>query len=363
MDEHYYAMIMAGGGGTRLWPLSRRDRPKQVLPLVDERTMFQIAVERLDTVFPPERILVVTGRDQVDELQAQAPQIPTENFILEPMGRDSGPAAGLGTLHAAHRDPDAVVAMLPSDHYIADVDKFRRALVAAGNLAAKGHIVTLGISPSFPATGFGYIERGELLGEEDGFQYYRSLRFTEKPDLEKATGFLMSGRFSWNSGMMFWRAERALDEFRRQRPKMGEAFDALANLIGKPGYWPLLEELWPKMPRLSVDFAIMEGARDVVVIPVDIGWSDVGSWQALYELLAQEQDENGNITRGNMPRYVQEDTTGTLVMSDRFVVTIGVRDLVIVDTDDVLMVCHRDRAQDVRTIIERLRQMGQVEYL
>jgi mannose-1-phosphate guanylyltransferase len=187
--NHFYALIMAGGGGTRLWPLSRKTRPKQMLPLVEERTMFQIAVERLDPLLPPEKIIVVTGRDHVEQLKSSVPQVPSENFIVEPFGRDSGPAAGLGIMHIQHRDPSATIAVLAADHHIADTPKFQRVLAASAGLAEQGYIVTLGVSPSFPSTGFGYIKRGAPLVEGDKFQDYHSAGYTEKPDAETAVQF------------------------------------------------------------------------------------------------------------------------------------------------------------------------------
>lgn len=360
--DHFYALIMAGGSGTRLWPLSRKARPKQVLPLVEDKSMFQIAVERLDPLLPPERVFVVAGSPLSEQLRAAAPQIPAENFIVEPSARNSGPAVGLGAIHIRQRDPDAVIAVLASDHHIAEKARFRAVLDAGASLARQGQIVTLGISASFPSTGFGYIRRGQPLGQAGEFQAYTAEQFTEKPDIETAIQFVTSGDYSWNSGMFIWTAERVMDEFRRQQPPMAEGLEAIAASIGTDAYAATLERHWPSTPKLSIDYAVMEHAQNVAVIPVDIGWSDVGSWASLYEVLAG--DLEGNIQHGERDEdSLRIDTRNTLVVSDRMVVTIGVSDLIIVDTDDALLVCHRDRSQDVREVVEHLRAAGHEAYL
>jgi mannose-1-phosphate guanylyltransferase len=349
--NHFYALIMAGGGGTRLWPLSRRDRPKQVLPLTEERTLFQVTVERLNGLFTPEQIYVVTNADLAVALRENTPQIPAENFILEPSARDSGPAAGLGTYHIFQKDPEAVIAVLSADHHIAQEERFLGALRCAYDMALKGQIVTLGIQPSFAATGFGYIQRGEILESCGEFTAYRSRRFTEKPTAATAQVFLESGMYSWNAGMFIWTARRALDEFHKQQPEMYEVIQQAYHDAAA----------WNAIKKLSLDYAIMEGAEDVAILPVDIGWSDVGTWATLFEVLAR--DEHGNATRSKTDGHIQIDTHGSLIVSDRMVVTIGIQDIVIVDTDDVILVCHRDRAQDVRDVVEKLKQTGQYHRL
>ncbi|MBN1679695.1 MAG: mannose-1-phosphate guanylyltransferase [Anaerolineae bacterium] len=357
--DNFYALIMAGGGGTRLWPLSRKSRPKQMLPLVEERSMFQMSVERLD--IPPERIFIVTGREHVEMLHEDVPEIPIENYIVEPFGRDSGPAAGLGIIHIQQRDPEAVVAILGSDHYIADTVKFNRTLVAAHNLATRGHIVTLGVSPSYPSTGFGYIKRGEQLDVVEGFQCYHSAGFTEKPDGDTAIHFLTTGLYSWNSGMFICKANQVLNEFARQQPAMYAQFEMIAHAIGHAEYDDTLGRVWSTMKKISLDYAVMECADNMVVIPVDMGWSDVGSWSSLGEVLAADLD--GNVSQSHGSAHIKIDTKQTLIVSDRMVVTIGIEEIVIVDTDDVLLVCHRDRSQDVRQVVARLKDAGDDTYL
>jgi mannose-1-phosphate guanylyltransferase len=357
----YYALVLAGGDGTRLWPLSRRNRPKQLLPLVGSRTMFQMSLQRLAPLFAPEQVVVVTARAYVDELRAQAPQVPAENFIAEPVGRDTGPAAGLGTLYIYGRDREAIVAVLTSDHHIGEPERFLQVLKAAYKLAERDYIVTLGVAPSFPSSGYAYLKRGDLLDEVDGFACYQAAGFCEKPDPLTAAKFLVSGEYSWNSGMLIWRADLALKEFRRQQPALGEVFDRVESALGGPQHDVVMSRWWPAVARASIDQAIMEGANNMVVMPVDIGWSDVGSWNTLYAVL--KPDENENVRPSSFPLSVQIGARGTFVMSERMVVIIGVEDLVIVDTEDVLLVCRRDQSEDVRQVVEMLKEWGQENYL
>lgn len=350
----YYAVIMAGGTGTRLWPLSRENSPKQALKLVGERTMFQYAVERIAPIYPYERILVVTRGDHAAELMEQAPELPAENYILEPEGRGTAAAIGLAAIHLAHRDPEARMAVLTADHYIADTERFCRVLAAAERPAAEGSMVTLGIQPSAPSTGFGYIKQGAELGEQDGFACYAVERFTEKPDEETARRMVASGEYSWNSGMFIWRAARILEEIERQMPAFFARLKAVRDALGTPDYETVLGREWPRVAKQSIDYGVMEGARQVVVIPVEIGWTDVGSWASLLELL--EPDAENNVMIGP---HLNIDTQDTFVFGEkRMIATIGVRDLMIIDTVDALLVCAREREQDVKALVERLKGEG-----
>ncbi|MEP7287258.1 MAG: mannose-1-phosphate guanylyltransferase [Chloroflexota bacterium] len=353
--DHFYALIMAGGGGTRLWPLSRQDRPKQVLSLTEERTMFQVTVDRLHDLFTPEQIYVVSGSAMAAAMREIAPQIPAENFIVEPSAKDSGPAAALGTQRIAQRDPEAVIAVLSADHHIAQEARFTKALRCAYDSALTGHIVTLGIQPDFPSTGFGYIQRGDSIGTCDEFTIYESRRFTEKPDEATAKTFIDSGLYSWNAGMFIWQAKQALAEFERQQP---EIHTLLGQIAAQPDQ---IDTLWAQMKKISLDFAIMEGAKKIAIIPVDIGWSDVGSWASLFDVLTR--DEHGNALRSKIDGHIQIDTHQTLIVSERMVVTIGLDNLVIVDTGDVILVSHKDRANEVREVIQRLKDRGQSTHL
>lgn len=359
--EHYYALIMAGGGGTRLWPMSRQDTPKQLLPLVEDASMFATSVERLSPLFTPDQIYVVTGRKYLNALRAHAPQIPERNFIIEPYGRESGPAAALGVTVIHERDPQATVAILTADHHITKKDAFRDVLKAAYGLADLGYIATLGISPSYPATGFGYIRQGELIRSIEGYDCFVALGFTEKPNAVTATSFLASGEYTWNSGMFIWKAAQALDEFKRQQPKMYEQFLALSPTVDTPDYEHKLEEIWENVEKISLDYAVMEGAEKMAVIPADFGWNDVGSWSSMYDVL--KLDKAGNGIKGSQPERVLLDTKNTLVYSDKLVVTIGVEDLIVIETEDSLLICHKDRTQDVKEVVNHLLRTKNYKYL
>lgn len=348
----YFALIMAGGGGTRLWPLSRHSRPKQALALVGERTMFEHAVDRLAPVFQPGEVFVVTAVEQVEPLMLQAAELPGENFIVEPMGRGTAPAIGLGAIHMRRRDAHASMAVLTADHFIRDVPQFQKALTAAARVAESGHLVTLGITPSFPSTAYGYIRQGEQLDTVDGLAVFRAERFTEKPSPETAYQMAASGDYSWNSGMFIWQVESIIAEFARQMPEFYAQLTEVESALSTPGYESVLQRVWSQVTPQTIDYGVMEGAEDVVVIPVDIGWSDVGNWSSMRDILPADAD--GNVVVGE---HLGIDTHDTIVFGGgRLVATIGLEDVIIVDTDDALLVCPREREQDVRELVQRLRE-------
>jgi mannose-1-phosphate guanylyltransferase len=345
---------MAGGTGTRLWPLSRRNYPKQALKLVGERTMFQYAVERIRTIFPPERIRVVTLAKHAPILMEQVPELPAENFILEPEGRGTAPAIGLAAIHISDRDPDACMVILTADHFITKTQYFCDVLTTAEKIA-DGRLVTIGIQPSNASTGFGYIHQGSLAGELNGFPFFAVERFTEKPDPDSARKMVDSGEYSWNSGMFVWQVGRILNEFQRQMPEFHAQLMEVKAALGTLDYLPTIERVWPRVRKETIDYGVMEGASDVVVMPVDIGWTDIGSWGSLFDLLPADADDNVFVGP-----HIGIDAKNTLIFGDkRLVAVMGVHDLVIVDTQDVLMVCSREREQDVKALVEYLKQTHQ----
>ena len=362
--EHTYAVIMAGGGGTRLWPVSRKERPKQLLPLIGQETLFQSTVQRLENLFPPERILVVTVEDQAREMLQQAPSIPEENYILEPAPRGTASVVGLAAAILQKRDPEARMAILPSDHFIRNRDLFHYLLRAAFEVAENGYLVTLGITPTHPSTAYGYIQQGQPLSGGYKYPAYEVKSFKEKPDEETAQKLLRSGDHSWNSGMFIWRADVILKEINKQMPALDTALKEIGAAWGTARQDAVLKDRWHDLKVKTVDYGIMEKAEHVAVLPAGgLGWSDVGSWESLFEVLLP--DMNGNIAMNNNSHLAHE-TNNTLVYgsnSERLIVTIGVDDMIIVDTDDILLVCKSDQSQSVRDIVEHLKKHRQEKYL
>ncbi len=362
--DHTYAVIMAGGGGTRLWPLSRRNKPKQMLPLLEQHhTLFQTTVKRLDGLLTPDRIYVVTVAEQADSLREQSPEIPAENFLLEPVPRGTASVVGLAAQVLRERDPEAVMAVLAADHFIRNRDLFHLLIRVAVDVAEKGYLVTLGITPTYAATGYGYIQRGEAIPERVIYPVYRVSKFKEKPSEAQAREMLSTGDHSWNSGMFVWRADSILEEIGRQLPKLKSTLEEIAAASTSARREEILQRVWLDLETVTVDYGVMENADRVAVLPAGgLEWSDVGSWDSLFDVLLP--DKNGNIVfAGN---HIGEDTHHSLVYgnnSERLVVTIGVDDLIVVDTGDVLLVCHKDHAQKVRNVVENLKNSKREKYI
>jgi mannose-1-phosphate guanylyltransferase len=364
MMEHTYAVIMAGGGGTRLWPLSRKDRPKQLLPLLAEETLFQSTVRRLENLFPPERILVVTVEEQASLMREQSPEIPEENYLIEPAPRGTASVVGLAAAVLQKRDPRAVMAILPADHFIRNRDLFHYLLRAAFDVAKSGYLVTLGITPLYPSTAYGYIQQGEPLPGEFKYPTYAVKSFKEKPDEKTAQQLLRRGDHSWNSGMFIWKAEKILAEIKRQMPQLSAALEQISAASTPLQLATVMETVWPDLKSETIDYGVMENAEQVAILPAGgLGWSDVGSWDSLSEVLLP--DMNGNIVASG--QHLAVDTHNTIVYGsatgDRLVVTIGVDDVVIVDAGDVLLVCKSDQSQKVRDVVEHLKKHHQDRYL
>jgi mannose-1-phosphate guanylyltransferase len=364
MTEHTYAVIMAGGGGTRLWPVSRKERPKQLLPLLGKETLFQSTVSRLEAMFPPERILVVTVAEQARVMKEQAPSIPDENYLIEPAPRGTASVVALAAGILKKRDPHAVMAIQTADHHIRNNDLFNYLIGTALDVAQKDYLVTLGITPTFPSTGYGYIQQGDLLSGDYKYPVYTVKRFKEKPDETTAQQLLRSGDHSWNSGMFVWRVDAILGEIERQMPDLYKAVNAIASAWETPARDETLRSQWNDLKSQTIDYGVMEKAERVAVLPAGgLGWSDVGSWDSLFEVLLP--DMNGNVAV-NSPNYLALDTHNVLVYStndQRLVVTIGMDDVVVVDSEDVLMICQTDQAQKVRDVVEHLKKHKQEKYL
>jgi mannose-1-phosphate guanylyltransferase len=361
--EHTYAVIMAGGGGTRLWPISRKEKPKQLLPLLGKETLFQSTVNRLEKLFPPERILVVTVEEQAREMQIQSPDIPAENYLIEPSPRGTASVVALAAAVLKKRDPEAMMAILTADHFIRNRDLFRYLIRTAFDVAAKDYLVTLGITPTFPSTGYGYIEQGEHLDGDYSYPVYKVKRFKEKPDEITAEQLLRAGDHSWNSGMFIWKADAILAEIKKQMPSLSQAVTAIAEAWNGPQRDEVLGSYWQGLKSQTIDYGIMEKAERVAILPAGgLGWSDVGSWDSLFEVLLP--DMNGNVPVNT--QHLLLDTHNTLVYGksdDKLIVTIGLDDVVVVDAGDVFLVCKVDQAQKVKEVVEHLKKHNQEKYL
>ncbi len=355
-----FAVIMAGGKGSRFWPRSREKMPKHLLDIQGERTIIRETVDRIRPLVPPERTLIVTGRSHAAELIRQLPEIPAENILIEPVGRNTAPCIGLAALHIRKRFPDAVMLVLPSDHRIGDEITFRKVLAAAGRIAAEGNsLITIGIRPTGPETGYGYIEQGDPFpsGEKEAIHRVRSIR--EKPPLEQAREFLRRGSFLWNSGMFVWKASTILGAIEKFLPELHAGLLRIREALGAEREEEIVGEVYSAQKAVSIDYGVMEKAENVLVVSRDFDWSDLGSWDALWEV--SEKDENGNAVRGS---WIGIDAFDSLVHSPgKMVALVGVRDLLVVETDDALLVCRRGRSQDVRKVVEALEKDGRKRYL
>jgi mannose-1-phosphate guanylyltransferase len=359
-----YIVILAGGAGARFWPLSRRRHPKQLMSVFGGKSMLQRTVERILSL-QPERILVITNHLQAAETARQLdylPDVPID-IIAEPVGRNTAPAIGLAAAVIARHDPEAVMMVLPADHYIVDEERFRATLLRAQAAAQQGSLVTLGIKPDRPETGYGYIEAVDS-PDADGPRPVK--RFVEKPLLEKALEFLSARNFYWNSGMFVWQVRVILAEIEKHLPALYAGLMQLKVSVGAEGgdladLPAQIAGFYGTIESQSIDYGVMEKAAQTVVIPADFGWSDVGSWRALPEVI--EPDVDGNVVI-NAPENTSIDSRGCLVYGGgKLVALMGVKNLIVVNTDDALLVCAGERAQEVKKVVEELERRGLTEYL
>jgi mannose-1-phosphate guanylyltransferase len=355
----FYPVILAGGRGTRFWPLSRKRRAKQLLALGGTRTMIQETVRRLRPLAPPKRFWIITNEDLSREIIRQLPGIERQQTIAEPVGRNTAPAIGLAAFILMRRDPGAVIGLFPSDHVVADEKRFRSVLERAIEIAAAGdNIVVMGIQPTRPETGYGYIEAGA----KSGPQVFRVRRFTEKPNLQKAEEFLGAGNYYWNSGMFLWKADTLARALREHLSETTPYLEQIADAFGTRSFTSTFRRLYPKCENISVDYAVLEPrsakgehASNLFCIPVDVGWNDLGSWTALYEHQAgsTKRISSGNVIQG-VADFALNAQGNYIHAPGKFIAAVGVNNLVVVETEDALLVTTREQSQDVGKVVKYL---------
>jgi mannose-1-phosphate guanylyltransferase len=354
-NRNLWAVVPAGGSGTRLWPLSRAARPKFLLPLLGERSLLQQTIERLAPSVPPERTLVVCGPAHAAPVARQLPALPERNVLVEPSPRGSGPAIALANALIARRDPNAIVGSFAADHEVSDLPRFDAALRTAITAAEDGWLVTIGLTPTRPDTGFGYIERSDdvVASTQEG-PAYRAARFIEKPDAAAAAEYLASGRFLWNASMFVWQAQALLDEVALLQPDLYTGVSRIAEVWDTPDQERVAADVWSGLEESTIDQGVLEHAQRIAVVPAQFGWSDVGDWNNLGELI--ERDDFGNSVRGDV---VQSRTRNSVVWSEtgRLIALVGLENIAVVDTPDALLVVNRGDAQEVRSIVEQLKTM------
>jgi mannose-1-phosphate guanylyltransferase len=347
--EHLNAVILAGGSGTRLWPLSTPSFPKQFLPLPNGRSMIQESLARVKGLISPERTWVVTGRSMVELVREHLPMIPTSQILGEPMGRSTAAAIGWAAATIARRDSQATMMVLTADHVITKIDMFNQALRLADKLASQGCLVTLGIKPTGPETGYGYIRYGAALSEGFEHQAFYGERFVEKPNVAMANTYLEDGHYVWNSGMFVWKVETILAALKKYLPELAQKIDVIAESMGTAQEQATLDEVWPTLQTISIDYGVMEKTNTFAVIPVDIGWNDVGNWEQYGSLFPAEQDEvrsvGHHVDFGSSNLFVYNNT-------QRQIFTIGLEDVVVVEMDDKTVICHKDEVQRVKELAE-----------
>ncbi len=355
-----YAVIMAGGSGTRFWPLSRGASPKQLSRIVGDATMIQATVARLQPLIDPARILVVTTTALAEETRRQLPMLRPEHVIAEPVGRDTAACVCLAAMVVSRLRQDAVAIMLPADQVIRPADVFQQSLAAGVEVARSGSLVTYGIAPRHAATGYGYIQLGERVAHAGGAVINRVERFVEKPDAATARGYLEHGGYRWNSGIFTWRVDVVLEQLTRHRPELVEALAGAARAWGSPGFVQELADAYAPLPRISIDYALMEKAEDIKVITGEFAWDDVGSWDSLYDHL--EADAHGVIQRGPA---LTVDCRDCLLISEsgQMVAGVGLERLTIVVTRDAVLVVPKDRSQQVKQVVEELKILGRGDLL
>lgn len=351
---------MAGGAGRRFWPLSRGRKPKQLLNILGEETLLKQTAERLSPLIEGHKTIVITSKSHYRDVLKELPHIPPENIVAEPSGRNTAACMAIGAAIIKRHDPNAPMALIPADHHIGDAGNFRSALHAAGEIARLGeNLVTLGVEPGRPETGYGYIQKGELTSASGGFEVYRAANFVEKPDAQRAERFFRDRSHLWNSGIFVLTANTAHTLINLHLPRLYQGMLRMGEAFGRADLEDVMAEVYEGLESISIDYGVAEKASHVFVIPVNFGWSDIGSWKSLYELLPK--GEGGNVQVG---RSLCLDTTNSLIYSSgRFIAAIGLENMLVIDAGDALLVCPMGRDQDIKKLVELMENKGMEEHL
>ncbi len=361
----FHVIIMAGGSGTRFWPESRQRRPKQLLPILGSEPLIAETANRLSPMVPNENIWVVTNETQAEGVRNALPNLPEGNILLEPCARNTAPCVGLASAVIREQDPEAILAFLPADHQISPPEDFQRALRAGAAAAEeKGVFVTFGVPPTHAATGYGYIQRAEKVGEHEGVSCFKVDSFKEKPDPQTAEEFLRDGNYLWNSGIFVWKASTILDAIEILMPDLAGGLNRLMEAWACDGWKETLAREYPSFPSVPVDIGIMEKVNGVQVLETPFHWSDIGSWRALYDEL--EKNSDGNVAVfPNGGQLLEQDSSGVLAYSseDQTIAVLGLEDVIVVRTKDAVLVAKRDRAEDVKLFTDHLREAGRDQLL
>jgi mannose-1-phosphate guanylyltransferase len=365
--NHLYALVLAGGGGTRLWPKSRNKSPKQFLPLFEGKTLTQITLNRLNKILPWEKIFVVTvSEDYRKEILKEVPQMIKDNILVEPARRETGPAHGLGALYISKIDPNAVIMTESADRLVKPIEKYLDTLLASARVAYDEKImIAMGVKPRYANPGYGHIKKGNKWGEVDEVTFFKLDKFVEKPPIELAEKYTKSGQYYWNAGQFVWRADTLLSSLEKNAPEVFKQLMEIGKAIGSDNEESVLKKSYESMPVISIDYAVAEKDPNFLVVDGDFHWTDIGDWKEVWENLPKDKDNNV-IIDGEVPggRVINIDTSETLVHTDgRLIAIVNVDDIAIVDTKDILLVCKKSDAQSVKKVVELLKKEKETKYL